>query len=360
MSSAPRLVDEKAYRYDTTFTNYSALRIFNVCPNLYREQYITKEYKEPDKDYFLYGSLVDCMLTCPEELEKKYVRVDSKVDASDALKYEQKIKELELEMETPDKKGLTMKQKAESDNKTAQSGIASRIAKIEELREKLHAIKQLGTKRQVTGGMWQDAQETAEAIRNNPTFKMMTFNEFTSQQIFVDQEANRKGILDHVTFAPGIQKLYAALKAGMMEDAEFRAAIAEIEPEHHGGIITDIKTTYLLSEFEPMQYAGQLAVYQQLVYAATGIMCRCRIIAGDKDPNIKRAQDYELSQPLLDAAYARFLEVERYFTSCKRDSWFPSAKELWGPKQKCFRCSVCKDRPFSFTGPLMVNGNILK
>lgn len=348
-------VSDQAYK-NLLNINHSAMRVFNTCPNLYREQFITKVYEEPDKDYFLYGSLVDCLLTEPDKLKEHFVRVDSKLDPLDALKYEQKIKELELEMNTPDKKGETMIEKAARENKTALSGVESRKTKIQELHVKCAAIKQLGTKEQVTNAVWQNAEETAEAIKNNPMFRELTFNEFTSQQVFVDSEAGRKGRLDYVRFSPPIQTLYASYSANLIDIETLRSGINDLDEKSKYGTIVDVKTTYLISKFEPEQYASQLAVYQHLVFATTGIKCRCFIIAGDKDTNCKRSQDYELSQPLLDRAWNRYLQVEGTFLKCQKANVWPSAKELWGTQQECFRCSICKDRPFSFNEPLLVNG----
>lgn len=352
---APVSAEDRAYR-ENEGLNYSSLRVFNVCPNLYYEQFVTKTYEEPDRDYFLYGSLVDCMLTTPDELDKLFVRVDSKLDALDALKYEQKIKELNAEMSAADKKGETMVEKAERGNKTAQAGLEKREREIEDLRTKLSAIKELGLKQQITNGMWQNALATAEAIKANPLFRELSFDEFTSQQVFVDEKTGRKGKLDYVRFAEPMQQLYAAFKAGLLDPKSFRAGVAQLSPQDRTGVIVDIKTTYLISELEPEIYAGQLAIYRELVEAVTGVRCRCLIVAGDKDPKCKRSQDYELAEPLVDRAWVRYLAVEKAFRACKKDDIWPSAKELWGIGQKCFRCSVCSDRPFSFKGPLVVTG----
>lgn len=352
----------KEYRSNYENVNFSALRVFNTCPNLYREQFITKTYIEPEKDYFLYGSLVDCLLTTPERLDEVYVRVDSRLDASDALKYEQCIKELELEMNTPDKKGVTMIEKAQEGNKTAVAGLAKREREIEEYRQKLSVIRNMGQKTQVTPSMWNDAHETAEAIRNNPLFKTLDFNEFTTQQVFFDAKHKRKGMLDYIQFThPSIQKLYASFKAGIIDRDALRSSILDFPEADRKGWIIDIKTTYLISKFEPQTYAGQLAIYQNLVEELTGIKCECFIIAGDKDPSIKRAQDYKFGQALLDSAYRSFVQVEKAYLWCKKQDLFPAAKELWGPKQECFRCSKCSERPLSATdAPLLVTGSIFK
>lgn len=356
MKSNTATPNEMAYREDMVNTNHSALRVFNTCPNLYNEQYNLKTYEEPDKDYFIYGSLVDRILTSPSDVDKYFVRVERQLDPSDALKYEQKIKDLEAEMVIPDKKGISMVEKSESGNKTALAGIEKREREIEDLRMRLSKIKELGQKQQVTDAMWQNALATADAIKANPFFQELKFDEFTSQQVFIDPKNNRKGMLDYVRLSPPAQKLYAAYKANLLDRDALRTGIMELSPKSRVGRIVDIKTTYLLSKFEPEMYATQLAVYQKLVEQLMGITCDCFIVAGDKDSDCKRAQDYQLSQALLDRAWNRYLAVEVAFRECSKLNKWPSAKELWGTKQECFRCSVCKDRPFSFDGPLLVNG----
>lgn len=330
------------------FINYSALKLFSVCPRLYYEQYVTKMYVEPDHDYFVYGSLVDCMLTTPHDLERKYVRVDRTINPEHTLKHEQKIKDLEAELEP-------IRAKAESGNKTAIKGVEKREAEINELKEKLRSLSSMSDKKQITAGMWDNAVETAEAIKRNPTFQQLDFNTFTSQQVVADPESMRKGMLDFVSFSPPIQTLYSLYKTKHIEYAEFKTKVNEISEENKYGWIWDIKTTALISSFDPSIYAGQLGWYREIVEAVVGIRCNCGIIAGDKDPSVKRSQDYVLAASLLDEAHARTLEVEQAFKDCREAGNYPGAKEFRGIEQECFRCSVCSDRPFSVSSPLMVD-----
>lgn len=358
--SLERFDNEKAYRADKTLTNYSALKLFSVCPNLYREQYLTKEFEPEDKDYFLYGLLVDCILTTPDDTDSRFVRVKTKVDPQDKLQFEVDIKNLRKEMTDPDKKGNSMAEKADAGNKTCIAGIAKREKEIAELEAKIKVIDSLGDKQQITNGMWQSAVDTVEAIKNNPTFQTLEFNEITSQQIFVDPVSKRKGITDHVVFHPNFQESYRMFRTGLLTGDKLRAIAAALPEEERTGWITDIKTTYLIKKFEPCMYAGQLANYQKLVEAVTGLTLRCRLVAGDKDSDVKCAQDYVFDQKLLDEAYKEYLEVETYFLASQRDNWYPSAKEIRGKDQECFRCSICRNRPLSTDAPLLVTGKLFE
>lgn len=56
---------------------------------------MTKTYEEPEQDYFVYGKLVDAMLTeKPEFIAENFIRVDRKINPADALKFENQIKTL--------------------------------------------------------------------------------------------------------------------------------------------------------------------------------------------------------------------------------------------------------------------------
>lgn len=346
MTSPP--LSAKNYR-GSALTNYSALKTFSVCPHLYYEQYIAKTYVEPERDYFVYGSLVDCMLTTPDELDKRFVRVDRTVEVGNTLKFEQKIRDLEAEL-------AEIVPKAELGNKTAQKGVAKREGEIEELRSKLRSISDMKDKQQVTAGMWDDALATAEAIRRNPTFRQLDFNAFTSQQILTDEVARRKGILDYVEFSPPVQTLYNLLKTNHIQYEEFKAKVQEVSEENRYGWIWDIKTTGTISAFDPSIYAGQLAWYRAIVESYVGIRCQCGIIAGDKDPSCKRSQDYVLVSHLLDEAHEKTLIVEKAFLESRESNVWPAAKHFRGLDQECFRCSECSERPFSIDSPLIVSG----
>ncbi len=333
------------------FSNYSGLKLFSTCPRLFYETYEAKTYKEPDHDYFVYGSLVDCILTTPDELEKMFVRVDRKVDVKDTLKHEMRMKELKEEMRE-------LEEKVKNGNKTAIKGHASRDNEWQELAGKMENIGKLATLKQVTGALWDNAIETAEAIKRNPTFLQLTKHEICFQQTFVNETKERKGILDYVCLSGPAENLYLMFKGGLLDYQEFRSKIAELSEADRVGWIWDIKTTALISTFDPRVYGPQLAWYRELVYDFCGIRCRCGIIAGDKDPTVKRSQDYVFDDEYLDRELVRIEQVEKMLHKARRDNFWPGAKEFRGIKQNCFKCSICSDRPFSVTSPLIVSESL--
>jgi len=343
--------------------SHSSLFTFSICPNLYYEQYIKKTYVPPEKDCFLYGNVVDCLLTTPDDFEKKYIRVDRIVSPENALAFEQKIKDIEAELNAHDKKGKTMFEKAEEGNKVSIAGIEKRKTEISSLHHKIETIKELQFKTQVTTAVWNNCLDTVEVIKQNPFFKALRPSDsFNSQQKIIDKKNNRVGILDYLDF-PNIviRKLYASYCANLIDDAALRDGIAAIPDNKKAGIIVDIKTTRGITQFEPEIYSAQLAAYQQLVLELTGIRCRCFVVAGDKDPTRKFAQDYEFTQSLLDRAWSKRCKIEKLFIKCTEKKEWPSAKKLRGVEQKCFRCTECSTRPFSMNDePVLVNGPILK
>lgn len=339
----------KGYNGKTELANYSGLRLFSQCPRLYYEQYIAKTYVEPERDYFVYGLLVDAMLTSPEAVEARFIRVDRTVSAENALQYEVDIRGLENEL-------IPIREKAAEGNKTALKGVEKREREIAELNVKLAAIKEIKTKQQVTASVWDHAQATAEAIKRNPMFPQLEWNALTSQSEFYSDRIRRKGRLDYFRLSEPAMKIYAMWKTKAITEQQMRVEIAKLPEECRTGIIVDIKTTAKLSQLDPFCYAGQLGFYQTLVEDVTGIRCDCYIIAGDKDTELKRAQDFKFSQEVLDQAKEQVAYIEKLFWLAKENNIWPSAKELRGIKQDCFKCSSCADRPFSLNEPYLVTG----
>lgn len=350
-----KTIDRETYN-SLDYSSFSGLKTFSICPKLYHEQYVLKTYTEPDRDYFIYGSLVDAIVTQPETVADRFIQVDRRADPEKGLHYEERIKELTSEIyEQKDAKGKSLQERAEEGNKTAVKGKEKREQEIEDLKARIRAVRERDTKIQITPALWTDAHETAESIKANPFFKTLVWDEFSSQQIIVDVASGRKGILDYMRLSPTAQKLYGLWKIGAVSTEEYRARMAELSPQDRRGVIVDIKTTAQLSKLDPLIYANQLAWYRKLVETMTnGIVCKCFIIVGDKDPEKKKTQDFEYAPALLDQALDTVCTVEKAFLHAKKhDAWAP-AKQLRGRAQTCFRCSMCSERPFSMQTSLLV------
>lgn len=383
-----------AYYKDASECSFSALKVFSKCQQLYKEIFVEKTYVEPDHDYFVYGKLVDALLTeSAQFLAANFIKVERKVKPEMALSIENKIKDLQKEIAakelegkakfdakkreiqdkideidsaraagdaiTPavDKKYLGYKTKlAEVEpDKTIAKGIESRKEEIAELQSQLDVIKQLADKQQVTNSIWENADSTALAIRTHPYFSNMEFNSITSQQIFRCRMENIpcKGKLDHILLSPAITKVYAIYKANQMTLEEMQAKIRELDPVNLWAIITDIKTTKSIREIEPYNnhYRGQLGFYQDLVSTVLLIPkqnIRCQILAGDKQSSeFKMSEFFVYTQAALDELKPDVLSWMRIWYGAQRSGKYISSKEIHGMNQKCYTCSNCRFCPLS-------------
>lgn len=346
---AANLLDKESYYKDTAFISFSGLKVFSKCETLYRDMFVLKTYEEPEQDYFVYGKLVDAMVTeKPEFIVENFILVDRRVNPEDALKIENKIKTLNEEIESK-------REKAEAGNKTAIKGIESRMKQIDECKAQLSAIKNLADKQQVTRSVWENAEQTALALKTHPYFSNMEFNEVTSQQIFasVIDGIPRKGKLDHLKLSPALTKLYAIYAANQMSLDDLRSRIREMNPNDLWAIITDIKTCYDVAKLEPYNthYRGQLGFYQDLVSDVLLIPKErivCQILVADKVTNeFKKAELFRYEQAALDELKPDVLAwMKLWMTAIGQNKW-TSAKEKHGYDQKCFTCSECRFCPFS-------------
>ena len=291
--------------------HYSGLKMFAKCPRLYYETYITKTNVQEAKDYFLYGNVVDTLITQPEELNNRFVQVSRRSDGS-TLDLEMKCTELRAEMDT-------VLIKAKEGNKVAIKGFESRQKKLIEMEEQIRVAKESGDKVQVPTAIWNDAHETATAIINLPLHNELLTQgyECRPQETLQSKgSVNRKGMID---------RLYV---------------------KERDVIIVDIKTAYRLTDIDPLMYAGQLAYYKHIAEGNNFNVISCYALVGDKGDQ-KLAQDYIYSTEVLETAFNEVLKVETYLLEAISKNEWPSAKSIRGKEQECFSCAECSNRPFS-------------
>lgn len=388
-----KLIDKDDYYKDSTFASFSGLKVFSRCERLYSDIFITKTYEEPEKDYFVYGKLVDAMVTeKPDFIPQNFMLVERKIRPEQALEFENKIKALqeeivakELESKTkldgkkaeiqakldelktklltsPDdaktiKKCGDLEQKlleVEPD-KTIAKGIESRKKEIEEIQKSLDVIKNLADKQQVTASIWENAEQTALALKTHPSYTTMEFNEVTSQQIFtaVIDGIPRKGKLDHLKLSPALTRIYAIWKAGQITLEEMQSKIRELNPNDLWAIITDIKTCKSVQTLEPYNthYRGQLGFYQDLVSYVLLIPIqniRCRILVADKMSNeFKLCELFQFTQAALDELKPDVYAWLKIWHKAMLSNNYLSSKQKLGMKQTCFTCSDCRFCPLS-------------
>lgn len=343
----PKLFDKDDYYKDLEYVSYSGLRVFSKCETLYRDMFVTKIYEEPDHEYFIYGKLVDAMITENKQcLEDNFIMVERKSNIEDALKFENNIKELKIEIES-------LKPKVEKGNQVAIKGVAKREKEIAEYQARLEAIKNIATKQQITPAMWREAEATALAIKTHPFFQNMEFTELTSQQVFTCEidGTKRKGKLDFLKLSPKVRELYGLYKANMIDFGELQKQLAQLDPRDKSAKIIDVKTCYSIQKLEPWHYRGQLKMYQDLVAATLLIPIEnieCYILAGDKvTNNFKMAELFLFTQKALDEIAPDIEAWIQKWDMAMKNKIFVSDKQKNGMDQSCFTCSDCRFCPLS-------------
>lgn len=301
------------------YVSFSGLSTFLKCGRLFYERFITRENVQEQKDYFVYGSLVDCLVTEPAEVDNRFVKV-SRTSNGGTMELEAKLQALEAEV-------VELKPKVDAGNKTAIKGTESRLKTIQGIKEEIESRNALAGRTQVPGSIWDNAHETAKAILENPyLIHLKGSYDMLAQVTMVDHQVKRKGIADLV-FYNG--------------KGEY--------------VIVDIKTTWKFSELDPEMYAGQLSFYRELlpIYLSDhpelpkASSISCVAIVGDKEDGKKMCQDFIYSEETLTRHLTAVLDIETVLNDCMDKDLFFSSKEVLGREQKCFTCSVCSVRPFS-------------
>lgn len=336
--------------------SYSDLRLYSICPRLWYEQNVTKEYVQPEEDYFIYGQLLDTILTEPEMLDQRFVRVQRRSKEGAGMELVGKVKTLEAEITELE---LSL---VEKPNKTKEKGLAARKAQLADLSKEMKAVRSAGDRTQVVNSIWENAHETAECIKRNPLWeeieKAKEEERLLSQLAIESGNLNFKGTMDLVILPRSVTSAITLWKTGNVGKEALRGL--EGYDEQFCGII-DVKSTFQMAKLDPKCYATQLSGYQALMEDLLGYQLPCFALVGDKDPDRKMAQDFAYDQKVLDRAFAELWKVKEQFEHSiytmgkeKTEFSFPAAKVLDGKDQTCFRCSVCRERPYSTDKPYLV------
>lgn len=344
-----RILGKDEYYQDSKLISFSQIKVFSRCETLYRDLFVTKTYQEPDHDYFLYGKLVDAMVTeSPKYIEEHFALVDKKVKVEDALRYENEVKTLQQEL-------VDLEPKVLAGNKTAEKGKAKREREIEELNGRLAAIRNIDGKEQVTRSIWENAEGTALAIKTHPVYSSMVFDQFTSQQIIVANVNGtmRKGRLDHLKLCPQIERYYKLFVANQITYEQMIEKILPLNQSELWASITDIKTCYDVAKLEPYNthYRGQLGFYQDLVsefFLIPRPQIKCHILVGDKlSSEFKKSEYFIYSQESLDEVKPDVEAWVKLWKKAVETNTFVSAKAKKGFEQECYTCTECRFAPFS-------------
>ena len=346
------------YYNDNQFCNWSGLRCYSKCPNLYKEKYIEKKFEESEKDYFKVGKLVDAMLTEDNDyIEENFMRVKRTPKPEKLLSYEEKVKKAKEEKKKYEKK----------DTKRSEKSVKKRKKTIKKYQKKIDKIKEAEKKCVLTRSKWDKAEETATAIKTHPYYNTLEFNDFTSQQILITevQDVACKGRLDHLKLSPKIREKYKLFVGGSINYEELMEHCWNLDNDEKWAVITDIKTCYDLSKIDLTKYRGQLSFYQNLVasfFIIPESEIDCNILVGDKvSSKFKKSELLTYTQPALEQIKRDTYQWMKMWNKSIEEDNFPSAKEKYGTEQECFKCTECRFSPFSANpgDPVVIDMNYI-
>jgi len=298
----------KNYYQDTKYISNSHLQAFKRCPFFYAEKYINGNVQEIERDYFIYGQIVDTLLTEPEKFNQKFLPVDRRIDIS-------ALKETKTDLAELDKE-ISVKQLEKKPHKSLQD-------KKEKLMEAIKKMEEAGEKEQITKALYENALESINEISRQELYKMFRVEDMSQEIITLEACGDmpaRKGKLDYIN----VKKK----------------------------IIADIKTCASFKMFRPQNYYQQLSYYRELASIKYGISEEdwdCYLLVVSKEAEMKHSQMYHISKNLLDIAKQENHElIERFMESQKSGFYTPCTENNTPARQEvCFDCPHYSACPFS-------------
>lgn len=284
------------------------LQAFKRCPFFFQEKYLNGNVIEIAKEYFLYGSAVDCLLTEKDQFDKRFLPTDRKIDTDGLKQTKSDLKELDKE--------ITEKQLNEKPYKSLQD-------KKEKLMETIKKMEEAGEKEQITAAVYRNILDSVSELERQELYKMFRVEEMSQEIITIEACGDmpaRKGKLDYINVGRKI--------------------------------IADIKTTANLTTFKPREYCQQLAYYRELAAVKHGISEEewdCYLLVVDKSAEFKRSEIYHISKFLLDIAKEENHELIKRLMECQKLGFFmPCATgNIEARREKCFFCDHYPNCPFS-------------
>lgn len=304
--------NDNEYFADSEYLSNSQLKDFEFCQYLYEGKHLTGVFKdEIERDYFTYGSAVDCLLTEPDgTFEQRFFPIDRRIDVSEADQLPEAISALKKEIEEKEATGKAHKL------------LDDKLVKME---AKLETMKNVIGKTQITMAAFDNITESANELLRQPLYKIFGVGANGRSQSILTAEIDgikMKGKLDYIN----IEKR----------------------------VIADVKTTASMDRFNPMIYARQLAYYRLLaseVYKVIAEDWDCYLLVVDKGTNSKRSEIYHISKYLIDQATAELLEKLKKFKETKESGFFTPITEKPDVEnarhEKCFNCMFYNQCGFS-------------
>ena len=292
--------NSQEYFADTSYITNSMLRDFMFCNYYYKCKHIDKIVEEIPRDYFIYGSAVDAILSGENIEDKFFVGTAPKESVEELREY---IKIIENEM----------KERKENGKKA----LKSQLDKLDKFNEKIENTQGIKGKTAITSTVLGHIVGTAKEIISQPLYE--AFSGANSQTI-IATEIN-------------------GIKVKCMLD----------KLDLKNGIICDDKTTANMKKFDPEMYLQQLAWYRKIVREVHNINCDCYLAVGDKMSGFKRSSLYYITPEKLN--YQEIINqalLEEFLKAKKDNKYLPCV--IGRPDlrvEQCFNCSYYINCKFS-------------
>ena len=301
------MITEKNYYQDTKYLSHSHILAFQKCPFYFAEKYVNDNVVEIERDYFIYGSAVDVLLTEPEKFESRFLPVDRKIDISKFKETKKDLKKLNKE--------ITEKQI----NKKPYKGLQDKQEKLELA---IKNMEQAEDKDQITSTFYKNILESVKELERQKLYKMFKVEDMSQEIITIEacgSFCKKKGKLDYWN--------------------------------KEKKILADIKTTANIQKFNPRMYCQQLAYYRELASLKYGMKeeeIDCFLLVVSKEA-IKHSMMYHISDDLLDTAKIEYEKTIVEMEKCKKTGFYmPCIKDNPEARQTiCFNCEHYSACPFS-------------
>jgi hypothetical protein len=305
--------DDAAYFADREFISHSQLKDFFKCEYFYECKYITKTFvDEEERDYFIYGSEVDALLTEAEgNFEERFIAVDRKMELPSNIEVENQIFELNRE--------IAVKEAEKKSHKAL-------LNKKESLMEKMEQIARLAGKTQITNTVYKHIKQSAAELLRQPLYNM---------------------------FGVGTNGMSQEIIAITIDGIKRRGKFDYLNIEKK--IIADLKTCANIEKFNPRMYATQLAYYRRLAsekYEIDKSEWDHYLLVVDKQTEVKRSKIFCISKDIINEAENEIEAKLREYVERKDSGFFNPITETTDRhdeirEEVCWKCGHYNDCPFS-------------
>ena len=309
-----KFINDQEYFADKEYLTHSMIKDFISCEHYFRIKHIDKTFLDnEERDYFVFGSAVDSLLTESEgNFEERFMVLDRKIATDNVEELYNELKETERERDEKLEAGKPVKMLE---------------AKIVKINEKLDKIKEAEGKTQISSTVFGHIHDSVKEMRRQPLYEMFGIGKGGTSQDIICAEINgvkRKGKLDHI--------------------------------DVKNKIIADVKTCADITKFDPRMYATQLYYYRKLASVHHKIDEQewdCYITAVDKQTHYKRSEVFHLNKNIIDAAGLEIEAIIKQMEDAKALGFYTPATNMAGAeiedarRNKCYKCNYYNECEFS-------------